>query len=88
MSFRPFAIECDFLEDLSDFENIEVIGKVFRTPVKEACMKDGKVDVDALDAIAFDPYTSGYYKVGGRVGTAFKDSLKLKYILFKKKKSS
>ena len=28
--------------------------------------------------IAFDPYTHGYYKVGGRVGEAFKDGAKLK----------
>ena len=41
-------------------------------------MKDGKVDIDSLEAIAFDPYTHGYYKVGGRVGDAFKDGLKLK----------
>lgn len=27
---------------------------------------------------AFDPYTHGYYKVGGRVGEAFKDGLNLK----------
>ena len=44
----------------------------------ESVMKDDKVDVDAVNAIAFDPYTHGYYKVGGRVGDAFKDGLKLK----------
>ena len=51
---------------------------LLRTSVEEANMKDGKVDVDSLEAIAFDPYTHGYYKVGGRVGDAFKDGLKLK----------
>ena len=39
---------------------------------------NGKVDIDSIEAIAFDPYTHGYYKVGGRVGEAFKDGLKLK----------
>ena len=39
---------------------------------------DGKIDIDSLEAISFDPYTHGYYKVGGRVGEAFKDGLKLK----------
>ena len=29
-------------------------------------------------AIAFDPYTHGYYKVSERVGEAFKDGLKLR----------
>lgn len=51
---------------------------MLRTSVEEAVMKDGKVDIDALEAIAFDPYTLGYYKVGGRVGSAFKDGLELK----------
>ena len=34
--------------------------------------------IDSLEAIAFDPYTHGYYKVSGRVGEAFKDGMKLK----------
>ena len=46
--------------------------------VEEKLLNDGKVDIDALEAIAFDPYTHGYYKVSGRVGEAFKDGLKLK----------
>ena len=32
----------------------------------------------ALKAIAFDPYTHGYYLVSQRVGEAFKDGMKLK----------
>ena len=40
-------------------------------------MADGKVDISRVDAIAFDPYTHGYYRVTERVGEAFKDGLKL-----------
>ena len=39
---------------------------------------DGKVDMSLVGAIAFDPYTHGYYKVGERVGEAFQDGLRLK----------
>ncbi len=74
----PVAIECEFVEYQNDATGIGVIGKVVRTSVEEANLKDGKVDIDSLEAIAFDPYTHGYYKVGGRVGEAFKDGLKLK----------
>ena len=74
----PIAMECSFIEYQNDETGMGVIGKVLRTSVEEAVMKDGKVDVDALGAIAFDPYTHGYYKVGGRVGDAFRDGLKLK----------
>ena len=41
-------------------------------------MKDDKVDISAVNAIAFDPYTHGYYKVTERVCNAFKDGLSLK----------
>lgn len=74
----PVAIECAFVEYQSGDTGLGVIGKVLRTSVEQACLKDGKVDVDALEAIAFDPYTHGYYKVGCRVGEAFHDGLKLK----------
>ena len=74
----PIAIECEFIEYQNDETGIGVIGKVLRTSVEEAILKDGKVDIDSLEAIAFDPYTHGYYKVGGRVGEAFKDGAKLK----------
>lgn len=74
----PIAMECSFAEYQNDATGLGVIGKVLKTSAEESVMKDGKVDVDALGAIAFDPYTHGYYKVGGRVGDAFKDGLKLK----------
>lgn len=74
----PIAMECEFVEYQSDDTGLGVIGKVLRTSVEEANMKDGKVDVDSIEAIVFDPYTHGYYKVGGRVGEAFKDGFKLK----------
>ena len=74
----PVAIECEFVEYQNGDTGIGVIGKVLRTSVEEANLKDGQVDIDSLEAIAFDPYTHGYYKVGGRVGDDFKDGLKLK----------
>ena len=75
----PVALECEFIEYQNGPTGIGVIGKVLRTSVEDAVLTpDGKVNVDALDAIAFDPYTHGYYRVSGRVGDAFRDGLKLK----------
>jgi len=74
----PIAMECAFVEYQSGATGIGVIGKVVRTSVEEINLKDGKVDIDSLEAIAFDPYTHGYYKVCGRVGEAFRDGLKLR----------
>ena len=72
------APECEFIEYQSDDTGLGVIGKVLQTSVEASKMKDGKVDVEALQAITFDPYTHGYYQVSKRVGEAFKDGLKLK----------
>ena len=44
----------------------------------EKVMSGDTVDVSLLNAIAFDPYTHGYYKVTERVGEAFKDGEKIK----------
>ena len=74
----PIAMECEFIEYQNDDTGIGVIGKVLRTSVEEEHLKDGRVDIDSVEAIAFDPYTHGYYKVGGRVGEAFRDGLKLR----------
>ena len=74
----PIAMECEFIEYQSDDTGLGVIGKVLQTSVESSKMKDGKVDIEALQAITFDPYTHGYYQVSKRVGEAFKDGLKLK----------
>ena len=50
-------MECEFIEYQSDETGIGVIGKVLQTSVEADKMKDGKVDIDAMKAITFDPYT-------------------------------
>ena len=74
----PIVLECEFIEYQAGEYGLGVIGKVVNTSVDEKAIKDDKVDIEAVNAIAFDPYTHGYYKVSGRVGDAFKDGLKLK----------
>lgn len=73
----PIAIECEFIEYQEDETGLGVIGKVVRTLVEEENLKNDKLDIDSLEAIAFDPYTHGYYKVSQRVGEAFSDGKKL-----------
>ncbi len=41
-------------------------------------MNGENVDIELVNAIAFDPYTQGYYTVTKRVGNAFKDGFQLK----------
>ncbi len=74
----PICMECEYIEFQSDEYGLGVIGKVVNTCVEESVMTDGNVDISKLNAIAFDPYTNGYYKIGERVGDAFSDGKKLK----------
>ena len=74
----PLCLECEFIEYQDGEYGCGVIGKVVNVTADEKVIVDGKIDINLVNAIAFDPYTHGYYKVSGRVGEAFKDGLQLK----------
>lgn len=74
----PLCLECEFIEYQSNEYGIGVIGKVVNISADESVMVGDKIDMSLVNAIAFDPYTHGYYKVTERVGEAFKDGLQLK----------
>ena len=74
----PIAIECEFVEYQSGDTGMGVIGRVVNVLAEsDKLTADGRLDIETLRAIAFDPYTHGYYLVGQRVGEAFKDGMKL-----------
>jgi flavin reductase (DIM6/NTAB) family NADH-FMN oxidoreductase RutF len=74
----PLCLECEFVEYQNNEYGCGVIGKVVNVTADEKIMVDGKPDMSLVNAIAFDPYTHGYYRVSERVGEAFSDGLKLK----------
>ena len=74
----PLCLECEFIEYQTNEYGCGVIGKVVNVTANESVLVDGKLDMSLVNAIAFDPYTPGYYKVTERVGEAFRDGLKLK----------
>ena len=74
----PLCLECEFVEYQSGEYGCGVIGKVVNVTADARVMVNGKIDMSLVNAIAFDPYTHGYYKVTERVGEAFKDGMKLK----------
>ena len=74
----PLCLECEFIEYQDNEYGCGVIGKVVNVTADESGMSGDRVDMSLVNAIAFDPYTHGYYKVTERVGEAFKDGLALK----------
>lgn len=74
----PLCLECEFIEYQGGQYGCGVMGRVTNVTASESVMVNGTLDMSLVNAIAFDPYTHGYYKVTERVGEAFKDGLKLK----------
>lgn len=74
----PICLECSFIEYQDNPYGCGVIAKIERITASDSVMKEGKLDLSQVDAIAFDPYTHGYYRVQERVGEAFHDGFKLK----------
>ncbi|MCD8369097.1 MAG: flavin reductase, partial [Clostridiales bacterium] len=74
----PLCMECEFIQYQDGEYGCGVIGKVVNITADESVMNGNNVDITKVAAIAFDPYTHGYYKVTERVGNAFKDGLKLR----------
>ena len=74
----PLCLECEFIEYQADATGCGVIGKVVNISASDKVIQDGKINMSLVNAIAFDPYTHGYYKIGERIGEAFHDGLQLK----------
>lgn len=74
----PLCLECEFIEYQDNEYGVGVIGKVVHVTADEKVIVKDKLDMSLVQAIAFDPYTHGYYRVSERVGEAFKDGLSLK----------
>ena len=74
----PLCLECEFVEYQDSQYGCGVIGKVVNVTADESVMVGDKVDMSLVNAIAFDPYTHGYYKVTERVGEAFRDGVAMK----------
>ena len=74
----PICVECKFIEYQDNAYGCGVIGKIVNITADESVMIDDKINMSLVNAIAFDPYTHGYYKVTERVGEGVKDDQQLK----------
>ena len=70
------CLECKFKS--YDPETCRMVGEIINVSVDESVMTDGKVDVDKVAPITFDPFNNAYHVLGANVGNAFADGAKLK----------
>ena len=72
----PVAMECSLLKVNEDGN---IIGQIQNVSVDESVLDaEGNLSMDAFRPIAFEPAGSGYHVLGGKVGSAFQDGLRLK----------
>ena len=74
----PLCMECEVIDYQDGEDGLGLIGRIVNATADEGVMDGDRLDMSLVNAIAFDPYTQGYYRVSERVGDAFKDGFKLK----------
>ena len=74
----PVTMECKFLEYQDGDNGCGVIGEIINVTVDENVLNEnGQIDPLKINAILYDPFNHGYYKVGEKVGQAFNDGKKI-----------
>ena len=73
----PMAVECELIS--YDPETCRLVGRIVNVCAEDPILGDnGKVDVDKLQPITYDPMNHHYLALGQKVGQAFHDGLSLK----------
>lgn len=73
----PMAVECRLVS--YDPESCRLVGEIVNVCAEESVLdSEGKIDVEKLAPITFDPVHNVYRKLGEVVGHAFQDGAKLK----------
>ena len=75
----PLTLECKVVECQHTVYGFRVLGEIVNVLADEKVLDEkGKVDPARLNAFVFDPFRSGYYAVGEKVGQAWHTGAKIK----------
>lgn len=73
----PVTLECQVASIQKDEEGFRVVGEIVNVLVDDKVLDaNGKVDPTKINAFAFDQFKNGYYKIGEKVGDAWKSGAK------------
>ena len=72
----PLTFECELVKVIDDSKYLAEIKNV--NADESILGDDGEIDLNKFTPITYDPVHHGYYKLGEKVGNAFKDGGKLK----------
>lgn len=75
----PVTMECKFIEYQNNENGVGVIGEIVNVSADTSVLDNNcNIDPEKINALIYDPFNHGYYKVGNKVGQAFSDGKKLK----------
>ena len=67
----PVVMECTLIEIIETEHTFAVVGRIVNAQAEEAVLNEaGQVEPAKLNALMFDQFQSGYYRVGEPVGQA------------------
>lgn len=73
----PITLECKVIKIQNDELGFRVIGEIVNVIADEKVLDEkGNVDPSKLNAFVFDQFKNGYYKIGEKVGDAWKSGQK------------
>ena len=67
----PVTLECKVVSLSEDLDTTFVIGRILSINAKEECLTDGKIDLNKLKIVSFNPVDNSYYVIGEKVAEAF-----------------
>lgn len=72
----PVTLECELVKVIDDSK---YLGRILNVSADERVLGgDGEISLELFSPITYDTVHYGYYRLGGRVGNAFKDGAQLK----------
>lgn len=72
----PVTLECELVKVIDDSK---YLGRIVNVSVDERVLgEDGEISLELFSPITYDTVHYGYYRLGERVGNAFKDGAQLK----------
>lgn len=71
----PFALECKVVS--YDDSTCRLVGEIINVCADESILTDGKIDINKLQPIIYNPAVHTYHSIGAKVGNAFSDGKKI-----------
>lgn len=72
----PMTLECEFVS--YDEESNHLVGRIVNISIDDKVLTEGKVDIQKMRPITYDPINHDYIELGTVVGKAFSDGKKIK----------